>query len=171
MKEYLPYFFPLVLVALIIYRRIKRVISAQKYSKNGLVFRTIVLSFVGVVFFVFGRKDWISLAAEGTGILSGIGLFLLAKRHTIFEKKENALYYRTHIWIEMAILILFFVRLAYRFYLLYPVLQAGHSPQEVRTEMMTMRDPWTSVLFFGLFAYYLAYSVFILKEGEKLRKQ
>lgn len=44
----------------------------------------------------------------------GAGLGLTAIRHTRFEHRADGWYYRTHLWIEIAVLVLFLSRIIYR---------------------------------------------------------
>jgi hypothetical protein len=108
------------------------------------------------------------LVGDGIGVLAGLILAYIATNHAKFEKRENKLYFKTHIWVEMIVLILFLVRFGYRFFVLKGMFQPNESPEEVQNHLQSMQDPFTGATIFAFCSYYIGYFSFILKEGKKV---
>ncbi len=165
MENYTRYLIPLGLIIFLIYRRIKRTIGFQKYIPAVMIFRIILFSLVATMVLSFTVTKTTSLIADLAGISLGLTLLYLAVKNTVFEKRQDGLYYRTHIWIELTILILFLARFIYRFYTLFTHVKSN-SPEEMQNSLQNVRDPLTSSVFLVICAYYIGYFAFILKHSK-----
>jgi hypothetical protein len=110
-----------------------------------------------------------NLITDVVGLAVGIGLGFLGARHAVFEIRKDGLYYRTHIWIEMGILALFLVRIAWRFYVIYSSI-GTMAPEEAANQMRYERDPVTGIIISIFAAYYICYYGFILVQANKRLK-
>jgi hypothetical protein len=167
MENYTRYLIPLALIVFLIYRRIKRTIGFQKYIPAVMITRIVLFSLVSSMVLFFTVTQTISLIADIAGISIGLSLLYLAIKNTVFEKREGGLYYRTHIWIELTIMILFLGRFIYRFYGIFTSQISSHSPEEMPNSVQNLRDPLTSSVFLVICAYYIGYFTYILKHGKK----
>ena len=153
------YLFPILLFGFLIYRRIQKTIGFQKYTSSRLIFRIVLFSIVAVVILAFTVRNPMSVLADLAGVLLGISLVYFAIKNTIFEKRDDGLYYRTHIWIELTVLFLFFARLIYRVYKRSAHMDDAQAINDLRT-------PITSVIFFIICTYYIGYFIFILRQAK-----
>lgn len=156
---------PALLIVFVLYRRIKRSVGYQKFTPRRMRFRMAVLGIIGILLLVAGYMHPILYLADAAGIACGITLAYFAVRHCTFEWRDQDLYYRTHIWIEMLVLALFSGRIAFRFIFMFsPEGQAMLANDPAQMQQYT-RDPWTAFVFFIIVAYYIWYFRFLLKEG------
>ena len=150
--------------------RIRRSIGFQKYRVAVPIARIFVCTLILGIIFTFGflfHPD--TIVPDIGGIIAGAGLAFLGVRHAIFEMRKDGLYYRTHMWVEVGILVLFFARLAYRFYDLYGSL--GHLPAEqVASQLRYERDPVTGSIISVFCTYYIGYFIYIASKANKLLK-
>jgi len=164
------YIFPILLLAFAIFMRIRRSIGFQKYRVAVPIARIFVCTLILGIIFTFGFLFHpATLLPDAGGIIAGAGLAFLGVRHAIFEIRKDGLYYRTHVWVEIGILALFFVRLAYRFYDLYGSL--GNLPAEqVAGQLRYEKDPITGSIISVFCTYYICYFVYIASKANKLLK-
>jgi hypothetical protein len=166
MQDWTRYIFAAVLVGFIIYRRTKRTIGFQKLSRKRLMFRTIMFGILGLVILGLGFLHPIFFVADAFGLVGGIALGLFAIRHTRFEKREDVWFYRTHLWVEITVLVLFLGRIAYR--MLFIVSASSPSAMNPADPSQLAKDPLTAGIFFVIVSFYLLYFVYLLKEEGKL---
>jgi len=111
------------------------------------------------------------LIPDGIGIITGLVLAYIATNHAQFEKRGEGLYFKTHIWVEIVVIVLFLVRFSYRLYVLRDMFQPGQTQLDAQTRIEYMRDPFTGFIFLTFCTYYIGYYSFILKEGKKALNQ
>src|ERR1700722_20007063 len=111
--------FPIIvaLIAFVAFRRIKRSIGFQKFSETSLIIRMVIFGLVALLILFGAIINPMSLVYDGIGIVAGVVLAYIATNHAKFEKRENGLYFKTHIWVEITIIVLFMARLGYRLYM------------------------------------------------------
>ena len=163
-----------VLIALLVFviaLRIKRSIGFQQYSEVRIIIRMVAFGIVSF-FLLSGAIIFpMMLIGDVIGIIAGLILAYIATNHAQFEKREKGLYFKTHIWVEITVLVLFVARFAYRFFILKGMFQPNESPEDMQKSMQTMQDPLTGAAIFAFCAYYIGYFSFILKEGKKVLKE
>ncbi len=164
------YILPILLIAFAIFIRIKRSIGFQKYRIAVPIARILVCTLILVIVFSFGFMYHPStLLPDAGGIIAGIGLAFLGVRHATFEMRKDGLYYRTHIWVEISILVLFFARLAWRFYDIYGSL--GSMPgEQVAGQLRYEKDPVTGSIISVFCTYYIGYFIYVASKASKLLK-
>lgn len=161
----------ILLAALVLFRRIKRSIGFQKFNEASLIIRMVIFGLVSLLILFSAIIYPMALIGDGIGIIAGLVLAYIATNHAQFEKREKGLYFKTHIWVEITVIVLFVIRFAYRFYMYKDMFQPNESPHEMQNRMQTMQDPFTSVVIFLFCAYYIGYFSFILKEAKKAMKE
>ncbi len=164
--------FPIIvfLIALILARRIRRSIGFQKFNEPLLIVRVVLFSIVSVLFLAFAFLYPMAFVSDGLGIIIGLVLAYTATNHAKFEKRENGLYFKTHIWVEIVVITLFLARFVYRVVVLKDMFEPDQSQQDIQARMQSMRDPITGAVLFAFCTYYIGYFSFILKEGRKALK-
>lgn len=157
----------IVVLVLILSRRIKRSIGFQKYNQTTLIIRMVAFGIITISVLLTSIIYPPTLFYDVAGIIAGLILAYIATNHAQFEKREDGLYFKTHIWVEIAVIALFLARFVYRFVLVKDMFQSDENQQDIQTRMHSMRDPVTGAILFAFCAYYLGYFSFILKEGKK----
>lgn len=150
------------LVVWVVYRRIRRTIGFQRFVKHRVYVQISLISIVGVLLLASGIVHPITYAGDVAGLVAGAGLALVALRNLVFEKRENDWYYRTHVWIESAVLVLFLARLILR---VWEVMQHGGRQSASQAE-----DPLTAGAVFLFVSYYIAFAIGLLRRERSLGK-
>ncbi|SDO90406.1 hypothetical protein SAMN04487897_12658 [Paenibacillus sp. yr247] len=166
MQIWLHYAIPFLFIGFFIYRRTKRTIGFQKLSRGRLKFRLTLFSILGLIIFLLGFVHPIHFIGYIIGLAAGIGLGLTAIRHTRFEHRADGWYYRTHLWIEIAVLVLFLSRIVYR--LAFITLSADPANMNPADPTQFTKDPVTAGVFFIIVSYYILFFGYLLREEAKL---
>jgi hypothetical protein len=167
--------FIFILITLLILRRISRGIGFQKFSSASLIVRMIIFAMVALFILAFDVGYYainspVSLIPDAISIVAGLVLAYIATNHAQFENRENGLYFKTHVWVEITVIILFLARFIYRVFVLKDVFQPDQDQQDIHNRMKYMRDPASRSVLFVFCTYYLGYFSFVLKEGKKVLK-
>ncbi|MDA7027839.1 DUF1453 family protein [Bacillus sp. CLL-7-23] len=153
----------LVAVCFIVFLRLKRALGFQPIQQVRIVIRMFLFSILTALLLTMSAFNPLAYLYDTVGIIVGLLLTVYALRHISFEYRDGTLYYRTHLWVELAILSIFSFRLFNRIMNLkfLQALTEGHSSAwgEFFSE-----DPATMICFFVLAVYYIGFSFFILKK-------
>lgn len=152
------------LIGLMLYRRTKKTIGLQKLVRSRLWFRTIVICMIGCLFLYASLLHPMNLIADVVGLACGLILAFYAVRHTEFEKRSDGWYYRTSLWVNIAVLVLLVGRIAFKLLTQAPV-DAAASANPIQ---MYANDPLTIGIFFVLVAYYIRFFTFLLIKHKEL---
>lgn len=155
---------PIAIVVWIVYRRIKRTIGFQHYSKRRLLVRTIILSVIGALVIALGIFHPIAFAGDAAGMAAGALLAYAAIRYLTFENREGEWYYRTHVWVETVVLVLFLGRMAYR--IIESVATSGHSGRN--NSLAHIEDPITAGALLMFVCYYILVATVLIQKEKKL---
>ncbi|WP_261304135.1 hypothetical protein [Paenibacillus andongensis] len=166
MQNWLHYAIPFLLIGFFIYRRAKRTIGFQKLSRGRLKFRLTLFSILGAVIFLLGFVHPIHFIGYIIGLAAGIALGLIAIRHTLFEHRTDGWYYRTHLWVEITVLVLFLGRIVYR--LAFINLSTNSANMNPVDPTQFTKDPLTAGVFFIIVSYYILFFGYLLREEAKL---
>jgi hypothetical protein len=157
-----------VFIAFMLYRRFKRTIGFQKLKRSRLIFRSVLFGLLGGLFLYMGTLHPISFLADAAGLVGGVILSYYAIKHLRFEKRVDGWYYRTHLWIEVGVLVLFLSRIVYRLLSVY-MQSSGTYPAAGADPMQNMeKDPLTAGIFFLIISYYIRYFIFLLRKEKQL---
>lgn len=160
---------PLVVIALIMYRRTKRSIGFQKLSVRRMSIRLVFFAFAAAMLLLLALKHPVMLIGYAAGAAGGLVLARYAERYFVTERRNGELYFRTHIWIESTVLALFLGRIAYRFIELAVMQDFGsRMPQDPG---MMARDPLTGGIVFVIISYYYAYYLFVIRSAKTIRDE
>jgi hypothetical protein len=166
MQGWIHYVYIALLIGFIVYRRTKRTIGFQRLSRKRLMFRIIIFGILGLLILGFGFIHPISFVYDAIGLAGGIVLGIIAIRHTRFEKREEAWFYRTHLWVEITVLVLFLSRIAYRMLVIFTA--AGSNNVNTADPSQFTKDPLTAGIFFVIVSYYVLFFGYLLREEGKL---
>ncbi|SFM15402.1 Protein of unknown function [Paenibacillus sp. 1_12] len=156
------------LIAFGIYRRVKRTIGFQKLSRKRLIFRTTIFSLLGCVFLYTGLLHPIHFIADAIGLAAGLILSYYAIKHIRFEKRDDVWYYRTHLWVEVTIIVLLLGRIVYKLLSVY-YLQNGSDMSSAAPSLESYtKDPLTVGIFFVLISFYIRYFTYLLRKQKEL---
>ncbi len=157
-----------VLVVWSIYRRIRRTIGFQPLRTKRFIFRVVLFLVVGVLYLVGTALHPTYVLYALIGLVIGCILTYFAIRTTEFEQRENGWYYRPNIWIGTALIVFFLGRLIYRGFEISKQIQTGTVSQHVGGQPLSYSgDPLTASFLFALIAYYVGYSIFLIRSGRK----
>jgi hypothetical protein len=122
----------------------------------------------GCVFLYMGTLHPVNFIADGVGLAAGLVLGYYAIKHIRFEQREDIWYYRTHLWVEVTVIVLLLGRIVYKLLELY--LQAPSTFQTGGASSMDIytRDPITVGIFFVLISFYIRYFTYLLGKQKKL---
>ncbi|WP_416826367.1 sporulation protein [Ectobacillus polymachus] len=157
--------YPVLFILLILYVRVKRSIGFQPFKVRKFIIRIIIFSILILVLLAMSATHPISYLYDLAGIVVGGVLATYAMKHSLFELREQALFYRTHIWIESIVLFLFLSRFFYRLIYLFSISSSQSSSQ---LNQNFAKDPLTYAVFFLLAVYYIGYYSFVLQRGKRI---
>lgn len=163
--------FLLIIFALLIFRRIRSIMGFQRYSSTSLMIRMVLFLVFGFITLCLAVLNPITFLTDSIGIVIGLGLLYFGVKHTLFEKRENGLYYRTHAWVEFSIIFLFVARYLYRFYMIKEMGAAGNyqNQQDLNPGLKNLAgDPLTGFVLFIIYTYYVGYFIYIYEKGKKV---
>lgn len=167
MENFKHYIIPIALLVLIISIRVKRSIGFQKYAATRLTIRIVLFALIATLILGMAVLHPSLLMYDVVGIILGLTLAFLAVKNTVFENRNEGLFYRTHIWLELSILFLFFARLLYRLYSVYGSLEDLHSQLPEQNQLQYIKDPFTGFVLLLLCTYYIGYFAYILKMAKQ----
>ncbi|WP_276352559.1 CcdC protein domain-containing protein [Cohnella caldifontis] len=165
---YAQFAIPALIILWVVYRRIRRTVGSQPFEPRRLRVRIGIFAVVGLLLLELGLQHPMIWAGDAAGTAAGCILAAFAIRHTQFERREAGLYYRTHTGIQLAVVALLLIRVVVRFanmgtYAPSPTADPGNQvPMQAFAG-----DPWTSGIFFVLVAFYVAYYLYILRQGKE----
>jgi hypothetical protein len=169
----MPHLSPQVLVligalfAFSLYRRVRRHVGRQPVQPYRLRLRIGVLALIAGLFMFGGATMQAErIGTEVAGLLGGAALaWFGGLRLTRFERDAQGSWYTPNLYIGLALTALFLGRMAYRFVLIYPQIQAARQAGAQGSPLdaaFSVYNGWTLALFGLMFGYYLAYYAGVL---------
>ncbi|MEH6941720.1 sporulation protein [Bacillus sp. JJ722] len=166
MNVVLQYSSTIVLLAFFLYRKVKRSIGFQLYQPRRLIFQIVIFSLLSlfVLASCFLHPETFIYVLIGCAL----GLFLVsyAMKHSKFEVRDHLFYYRTHLWIESSVLLLFLSRFLYRIIILIKSSNIATEMNGLQYSQHFTKDPTTIIILFILIVYYIGYSSFIIRKRK-----
>ncbi len=156
------------LLGLLLYRRFRRLFGRQRVQPKRMRLRVALLGFVGALLLLGGMRHTDIALAAIAGLAGGAALASLGLRLTRFERTPQGQFYTPHGGIGLALSVLLLGRLAYRFYVVYPALQANRSAAADPFSGVAA-SPLTAAMLALLIAYYIAYTIGVLIRSGKDR--
>jgi len=150
-----------VLIALMYYRRLRRLFGRQPVQPMRMKFRIAILLLVGALLLLRGALGPQGGLAAVAGLGGGIALAWLGLRLTTFESTPQGNFYTPHGGIGLALSVLLLGRLVYRFFVIAPVVQDAHQAG-MDPFAAFQRSPLTLAIFALLIGYYVTYYIAIL---------
>jgi hypothetical protein len=163
-------FFPVLMGAIIafaIYRRVRRNIGRQPVQPARMRTRMLMLLVIGALFAFGATRDVDLLGALFAGIAGGALLGWFGLQHTKFENTAQGNFYTPHTYIGAAVSLLLLARIAYRFVVIYPSMQAATQADQ-NPFAAFQRSPLTLAIFGVLIGYYVFYYAGVLRASKEL---
>jgi hypothetical protein len=153
------------LVLFALWRRFRRLFARQPLVAGKLKVRIGLLSLIALVL-ALRISHAPALAAAGlAGLAGGIALASIGIRLTRIEATREGLAYTPNPYIGAVLAAILFGRLAYRFVVLYPAMQAAHADGAAPLQAF-QRSPLTTALIGIVIGYYIAYCAFLLMRAS-----
>lgn len=149
-----------------IFRRLRRTIGRQPYQPKRMQARMIVLGIVGGLALLFSFRNVDVGGAMVAGLVGGAALGIFGVRHTKFETTPKGQFYTPHMYIGLLVSLLFLGRLAYRFLIEMPAMQAAAQASGNPYASM-QKSPLTMAIFGVVIGYYIAYYAAVIREMRK----
>jgi hypothetical protein len=153
------------LIALLYYRRFRRLFGRQAVREGRMMARIVILGAVGAMFLAFSLRNPLALAADAGGLVVGVALGWWGLRLTRFERQSDGVHYIPHSWFGIGISALLIGRLIYRFMVFSPATQ--QVAQNAGPMAVYQRSPLTLALFGLLVGYYVCYYIGVLRIAKK----
>ncbi len=151
------------LIAWSLYRRVRRNLGRQKLHPRRAVTSLVILSLFSVVIVGTSLQNANLLLGFGGGLLPGALLGFVGLRLTRFETTSEGHFYTPSTHIGVALSLLFFGRLVYRFMVLRTFSATPHQPPAIAQSPLTL-------FIFGLLAgYYLVYYAGLFAHSRDLK--
>ena len=164
------YILPIILILVAIFIRVKRSIGFQIYRPSLAIMRIVLCAFIECYMVsIILRFHPDTLLTSVGGVVAGLGLSFLGVRHITFEERKDGLYYRTPVWVEVGILVLFFARLAFRFYVIYNTI-GNLPPEKIAGQLRYEKDPVTGLIISVFCTYYIVYFAYVAIQARKIKK-
>jgi len=154
------------------FNRVRRNFGWQPLNSRKMQIMIVVFTVLGLLFLAGGLSHTVSLISDAAGIILGIVLAYYGAALTHFEQRGGRWHYRPNAWIGVAVTVLFFGRLVYRFYSIYEA-QPGGGWQGGLTgagSIQTMVSGWSAGLLLVMFAYYAGYNLLVLRKQRQLSR-
>ena len=149
-----------------IFRRVRRTIGRQPYQPRRMQVRMVVLGIVGAIALLFSFRNIEVGGAMVAGLVGGAALGLFGLRHTKFETTPQGQFYTPHTYIGLFVTLLFLGRLAYRFLIVMPAMQAA-AQADANPYASFQKSPLTMAIFGIVIGYYIAYYGAVIREMRK----
>lgn len=152
------------LIALAIYRRVRRNVGRQLLRPAQLGWRIALFAIVGALMLVVSLRELPLFGALAGGIAAGGVLAWYGLQHTLFEATPQGRYYTPHTYIGAFVSALFLGRIAWRLFELYTTSHAIAAPGGAFAAYQ--RSPLTLGIFGVLVGYYVGYYAGILHRNR-----
>lgn len=153
-------------VALALIRRVMRNIGRQRIRPVRMQLRIGIFAVVGVLVLAASLHRAALFEALAAGLAAGAALGWFGLQHTRFESApDGGAYYTPHTYIGLFVSVLFLARIAYRFMVVYPAMQAA---AQANTLAAYQRSPLTLGIFGVVVGYYVAYYIGVLGKSRTL---
>ena len=162
------------LVALVLYRRVRRNFGRQPLRVGRLMLRSGLLALVAAMLLALGLVGAGAASTAGLGVLAGLAaggaLAVVSLRMTRFEHGASGHWYTPNSMIGVALTALLLGRLAYRFVAVRAVAAtaAAADPSAIAA---FQRSPLTLAIAGLLIGYYLIYCIGLLRAARRSKSR
>jgi cytochrome b561 len=154
------------LVAFAIYRRVRRTIGRQPFQPKRMQARMAIFGVVGAIALLFSFRNIDVGGAMVAGLVGGAALGVFGVRHTKFETTPKGQFYTPHTYIGLFVTLLLLGRLAYRFLIVMPAMQAA-AQADANPYAAFQKSPLTMAIFGIVIGYYIAYYGAVIREMRR----
>jgi hypothetical protein len=160
------------LVLLKIYRHACSELQFQKFVKQRLLIKILLMFFIGVILLRTGYSSPERYIFDAFGILLGGALACYSIHTSAFERRNNAWFYRQNLWIGQCIFVLLAGRFIHKGYAeICALLGIATNSQPLRHGPPLAeytRDPSLTALVFILIAYNIVFSLLLIRKARQL---
>ncbi|XBO85216.1 sporulation protein [Bacillus licheniformis] len=135
-----------------------------------MLFRIFLFSGIFVFLLTMSALHPLSYFYDLIGIALGLILTAYALKHVSIENRGGVLYFRTHLWIELIVLLLFLYRFLYRIAEIGQLQTAVSDGGSAAYGALFAQDPATMIGFL-YWPFIMSVSLFCFKKGRSEEKR
>lgn len=158
-------------VALLLYRRGRRLIGHQRFHERRITFRVVFLAVVSVFLLVtYARRadPVLEYASVAGGFLVGLMIALVALRFTQMGRDEGGVWYVPNMYLGIGLIALLIARFAYEYFVLFPQLKKQMVAAAAHGATATLpSQPVLHGILFLVLGYYVIYYLGILIRARR----
>jgi len=169
-------------VMFILYRRLRRNFGRQVLQPARMKIRIVLFAVIGCALLPTALRSAAFLGAEIAGIAVGAALAVWGAERTRFLMYDGRLHYVPHTYTGIAVTVLFFGRIVYRFIQIYggahgltasggPGAGGAMDPGYGFSGASMVRSPLTVGLLYVVIGYYVCYYVLVLRKSTQIKPE
>ena len=153
-------------LALVLYRRGRRLIGHQRFHERRIIIRAVILAAVSVLLLVtYARRadPMLEYASSAGGFLVGLVIALVALRFTQMGRDEKGVWYVPNLYLGIGLIALLIARYVYEYVVFFPQFKKQMlAAQTHGTAMVLPSQPVLHGILFLVLGYYVIYYLSLL---------
>ena len=148
-------------LALLLYRRGRRLIGHQRFNERRIIFRIVLLAALSVFLLVtYGQHGapMVEYAGSAGGFLVGLVIALVALRFTQMGRDEGGVWYVPNLYLGIGLLALLVARYVYEYVVIFPQIKKEMTAAAARGTVQALPSlPVLHGILFMVLGYYMIY--------------
>jgi hypothetical protein len=163
-------------VVFILYRRLRRNFGRQVLQPTRMKIRMVLFAAIGCALLPTALRSAAFLGAEIAGLAVGAALAVWGAERTRFLTYDGRLHYVPHTYTGVAVSLLFFGRVVYRFIQVYAGVHTVPTTGAVDpgygfSGASMVKSPLTVGLLYVLIGYYVCYYGLVLRKSKQIKPE
>lgn len=159
------------LLALILYRRGRRLIGHQRFHERRIIFRVVLLGALSVFLLVsYGQRadPMVEYAGSAGGFLVGLVIALVALRFTQMGRDAEGVWYVPNLYLGIGLIALLIARYVYEYVVVFPQIRKDMTAAAARgTALALPSQPVLHGILFLVLGYYVIYYLSLLVRARR----
>lgn len=158
-------------LALVLYRRGRRLIGHQRLHERRIIIRIVVLAALSVFLLVsYARRadPMLEFAGSAVGFLAGLIIAVVALRFTQMGRDENGVWYVPNLYLGIGLIALLIARYAYEYVVIFPQIKKEMTAAAAQgTAVVLPSQPVLHGILFLVLGYYVIYYLSLLVRARR----